>query len=121
MNLFQSGDFTLHSGERSALKIECDALTTADWETLAAMVAARIPFRFAVGVPKGGMGFARALLRHEDRRRDDLPVLIVDDVLTTGASMEETRASMFTGPTVGVVVFARRECPDWIRPIFRMW
>ena len=121
MNLFQSGDFTLHSGEHSAFKIHCDVLTPADWETLAAMVAARIPFRFAVGVPKGGLPFARALLRHEDRRRDDLPVLIVDDVLTTGASMEETRASMLNCPIVGVVVFARRECPDWIHPICRMW
>jgi hypothetical protein len=22
---------------------------------------------------------------------------------------------------VGVVIFARGECPDWIEPIFKMW
>ena len=31
-NLFQQGDFTLHSGERSGFKIECDALTSHDWD-----------------------------------------------------------------------------------------
>jgi len=35
MNLFQFGDFSLHSGSKSKWKIECDALTDEDVEALA--------------------------------------------------------------------------------------
>ena len=126
MNLFQSGDFTLHSGEQSALKIECDALTPADWDTLAAMVAERFKFQHAFGIPNGGLRFAETLNRvYAMREYPQWPILIVDDVLTTGASMEQWRewatAYYSTSNVIGVVVFARGECPGWIRPIFRMW
>ena len=46
-------------------------------------------------------------------------MLIVDDVLTTGASMEHERARC-SGRTIGVVLFARGPCPEWIHPVFRM-
>ena len=119
VNLFQSGDFTLHSGEQSALKIECDALTSADWDTLAAMVAQRFKFAAVSWVPTGGMKFAFAL---QDYATNDTahPVLLVDDVLTTGESMEATRL-LLSDPSIGVVAFARGACPDWIHPIFKMW
>ena len=119
-NLFQQGDFTLHSGERSALKIECDALTTADWDTLAAMVAERFTFWRVIGIPNGGTNFARALHHYDSYRRLGAPTLLVDDVLTTGESMESMRRTL-QGDVIGVVAFARRDCPDWIHPIFRMW
>lgn len=42
------------------------------------------------------------------------PVLIVDDVLTTGASMEEARAGR---PARGMVLFSRMSpWPAWITP-----
>ena len=38
LTLFQQGDFTLHSGERSGFKIECDALMF-DYAWLARLVS----------------------------------------------------------------------------------
>ena len=44
-------------------------------------------------------------------------MLIVDDVFTTGASME----ALHTPGDIGAVVFARGLCPSWITPLFQMW
>ena len=116
MNLFQTGNFTLHAGEASPFKIDCDALTQADWQTLAALVAARVQFGRVHGIPTGGCALAAALEPYATTG----PLLIVDDVLTTGTSMEAARAAAGE-PCVGVVVFARREPPDWIQAVFRLW
>src|SRR5688572_33099410 len=91
MSLFQSGKFHLHSGAVAHWKIDCDALTDDDLATLAEMAAPFVlnGFGSVEGVPKGGLRFARHfshLRGHTDR------VLIVDDVLTTGKSMEEQRS-----------------------------
>jgi hypothetical protein len=54
------------------------------------------------------------------------PRLIVDDVLTTGGSMERARDKhRGQGPAgrpgiIGAVVFARGQCPHWIRCLFQM-
>lgn len=45
--------------------------------------------------------------------------VIVDDVLTTGESMEEMRLH-YSSRTIGVVLFARGKCPDWVTPIFSL-
>lgn len=82
MNLFQLGNFTLSSGNPSAWNIECEALTPADWATLAYLTAQRAKeFRDVVGVPRGGLPFADALRPYAV---DAGPILVVDDVLTTG-------------------------------------
>ena len=122
MQLFQQGDFTLHSGEWSGFKIECDALTELDWSTLAFMVSQRFVFSNAIGIPRGGLTFADALKPYATNRTGD-PWLIVDDVLNTGGSMELERHKLGElGMAVfGVVVFARRQCPDWIHPMFQLW
>lgn len=124
-NLFQLGEFVLNSGEESGFKIECDALNDKDWRTLAKMTASRIRFRRVWGIPRGGLKFANALEQYADRSPvSDAPLLIVDDVLTTGDSMQRYRdfleKSGHTGPIAGVVVFSRSECPDWINPLFQM-
>ena len=127
MSLFQSGNFTLHSGQQSDFKIDCDTLTDEDWETLAAIIAKRREFREVIGVPQGGIPLARALEKYAQPSmigRYGLPILIVDDVLTTGASMEEVRLKRRDTQVdrfIGVVVFARGSCPNWITPIFQMW
>ncbi len=117
-NLFQSGNFILHSGSLSHWKIDCDALTNDDWATLALMISERVKFSVAIPIPCGGVKFASALRRYETGRIDRDPVLIVDDVLTTGTSMEEKRK--YYPDSIGAVVFARGDCPDWITPLFQM-
>jgi len=111
MTLFKRGDFQLHSGDLSSWKIDCDALTDEDIETLAWMIADRFMFGSVEGVPSGGLRLAEALARWARTGK----LLIVDDVLTTGASMEEQRAGR---EAIGVVIFARRACPDWVTPVF---
>ena len=123
MALFQCGEFVLHSGEVSDFKIDCDALTADDWEALAYMIGDRVGrFSRVVGIPRGGWKLAEAMRPLTGSATD--PVLIVDDVLTTGRSMEDTRQAMIaTGETLpikGAVVFARGLVPAWITPLFTL-
>ena len=115
MNLFEKKKWVMHSGQESNFKIECDALTSADWDTIAYLIAQRISFVNAVGVPEGGLKFAEALRKY---KKSSGPLLIVDDVLTTGTSMEEMK-DIYSN-VVGIVLFARGRCPDWITSIFQM-
>jgi len=121
MSLFQQGDFTLHSGAMSSFKIDCSVFRRDSIQALAALIAGRFDFGCVEGVPTGGLALADELWRaspwfpHGHRGK---PLLIVDDVLTTGASMEKQRAGR---DAIGVVVFARGPCPSWVTPIFQMW
>jgi orotate phosphoribosyltransferase len=120
MNLFQKQTFKLHSGGVSDFKIECDAFTNADIETLAYIISKRIKFKDVVGVPRGGVRLEQAL---EKYKSDSGCFLIVDDVLTTGTSMEVMKQEVY-GKSLGVkgvVVFARNKCPEWVEAIFQMW
>lgn len=63
-NLFQIGDFRLHSGRKSTFKIECDALTDEDWETLARLISQRYTFGWVHGIPKGGWKLAECLWQY---------------------------------------------------------
>ena len=121
MDLFQQGNFTLHSGDLSMLKIDCDALTNSDWDTLAALVAKRFPFfKNVVGIPTGGERFAEALKPYITTPMKAGIILLVDDVLTTGASMEEMREKLGSRGIIGVVAFARKRPASWIYPIFQL-
>ena len=114
MHLFNEGVFALHSGELSSWKIDCDSLTDEDWSTLARMAINVLPdFGKVVGVPKGGLSFANALKKYTT---EGSPVLIADDVLTTGGSMEEIRKG--DKDVLGIVVFARKKPPDWVKALF---
>ena len=123
INIFQLGDFTLHSGQKSNFKIECDTLGCDDYRALAQQVANKFKFGYVYGVPRGGLEFAEYLKAHIDSKSSD--VLIVDDVLTTASSIEEFKKSlpfrMEPTYTIGVVIFARGVCPSWVHPIFQMW
>ena len=119
-NIFQTGLFTLHSGKESNFKIECDALTDDDLETIAALIGEKIDFCLAIGVPTGGEALAEALVKYQNYKKSDV-TLIVDDVLLTGESMEEFHYDIFGKENIGVVIFSRGSCSDWITPIFQMW
>lgn len=115
MNLFNLGHFTLHSGSPSRFKIDADALTDEDLEALAYLASERVgPFGAVEGVPTGGERFAREMRRYVTGG----PLLIVDDVLSTGASMEEHRGHRHA---LGLVIFARVPPEQsWIDALFIM-
>jgi hypoxanthine phosphoribosyltransferase len=121
-HLFQIGNFKLHSGKNSNFKIECDVLSELDWGTLAYLVSSKFIFSNVIGIPRGGLNFAEALKPYASNNLDH-PWLIVDDVLNTGGSMEEGRVNLQgLGKTaIGVIVFARGPCPDWIHPMLQFW
>lgn len=129
MNLFMQGDFTLASGMKSRWKIECDALTEKDWEGVAAIANEMLPiFHLVKGVPRGGIPFANALQKYA--RPEGIippPILIIcEDVVTTGSSMERVAEQVRTDPNYsdvvifGVCLFARGKAPLWVRPIFQI-
>lgn len=116
-SLFRHGKFPLHSGAISDWKIDCDALTEHDWETLALMAAQRLPnFEWVEGVPRGGLPFAEQLAKRTVAGCGVL--LIAEDVVTTGTSMERQRAGR---PACGICVFSRgTHFPRWITPLFQI-
>ena len=120
-SLFRVGDFTLHSGDKAQWKIDCDALTDSDIEALAKMICEQVrPFTRVMGIPRGGMRLAKALEPFCAPPESCAGVLIVDDVLTTGTSMEQARTVRSEALVQGAVIFARGECPEWIVPLFQM-
>ena len=124
MGLFQRGEFTLASGAKSQRKIECDALTQEDWDALAAMAVEFLPpFSVTVGVPRGGIPFAQALQPYQTLEAST--ILVCEDVVTTGGSIAQYRKQLeevYPNPFkyLGVCVFARGKCPDWVTPLFQM-
>ena len=105
LNLFKDGAFISHSGCYLEYKLECDALSDEDITTLAKIIRKRVPkFNRVVGIPGGGLRLQEALKPDEDETSDW--VLVVDDVLTTGKSMEEYMSGH--GSLVyGAVIFNR--------------
>lgn len=114
MNLFQTGKFELHSGGTSDFKIDCDALTDEDIKTIVSIIIKRYNFSYVVGIPEGGIRLAKALIPH---CKESYPVLVVDDVLTTGASMKQYLKD-YGSLSQGVVIFARGPVPNRVNAIF---
>ena len=122
-DLFQKIDFTSHAGLDLAWKIEMDALSHGEWECIAQMIMELSPpFKEAIGIPRGGNVLGKLLNRHGTGVRTD-PICIVDDVLTTGGSMNEfLQKRQWRNPTdyMGWVVFARTKPPKWVTALFQM-
>lgn len=116
MSLFVNTEFTAHAGRQLKFKIECDALTDEDIGTLAAIIARNYTFRRVCGVPRGGLRLAQALEKYVS---PEGLTLIVDDVLTSGMSMEKARED-YEDETLGVVIFARGPCPSWVQAVFQL-
>ena len=121
MSLIDPTPFCSHSGISLPWKIDADALTNDDLGALAKLVADRIGFWRVVGIPRGGLRFAEALEPYVRWIGSKPTVLIVDDVLTTGKSMENAKLQFGEYFNVtGVVIFARTVCPHWVQPIFSL-
>lgn len=127
MNLFQSGTFTLNSGHTSSWKVECDALTLSDWETLATIAHQELglpEFGKVVGIPRGGIALGRSMEKYITPNCDR--VLICDDVWTTGGSMTRMRQEQWSDSdglkTIsGLVAFARGPIDvDWVKAIWTL-
>ena len=123
MDLFQKIDFTSHAGLDLKWKIEMDALSQEEWECITQMILELSPpFREAVGIPRGGVKLGKLLNQYGTGERKD-PICIVDDVLTTGESMNDFKIKrQWRNPTnyMGWVVFARAKCPNWVNALFQM-
>lgn len=140
MSLLQWGDFLLHSGGRSWWRIDCDSFTDSEAHIIARLILDKVGEVDVVLAPDSHYGgFVRRLKAAvaEQLGTHKPPdgrwrVLIVDDVLTTGASMEERKnqfieqwkeqeVTMRRGFDIkGCVVFARGECPDWVQSLFQV-
>ena len=116
MTLFKNEPIISHAGLSLLFKIECDALTDEDIETLASIISRAHKFKEVHGIPRGGIRLANALQKYLS---EEGKVLIVDDLFTTGKSMEGAK-SKIGGDPLGVVIFARGACPQWIFPIFQL-
>ena len=121
--LFQSVDFKSHSGLELKWKIECDALSDPEWFTISQMIMEiSVPFKEAIGIPRGGTKLGNLLNQYGTRKKED-PILLVDDVLTTGESMKEFKTKRtWRNPAdyIGWVVFARAKTPKWVTALFQM-
>jgi hypothetical protein len=129
MNLLNYGKFTSHSGKRLHYKIDCDALSDEDLKTIAKIIGSRLQFKEVLGIPSGGMRLAKELKKYKVDDAD--MVIIVDDVLTTGESMEFARKHSLKFSAkycsnaeniIGVVIFNRMQepLPKWIYPVFNV-
>ena len=128
-NLFQSMNFTSHSGKKLNWKIECDGISNEEWATLAEMIYEYEPRNFGevVGIPRGGVPLAEKLQGYATGNGMD-PILIVDDVLTTGGSMNTFQMDYFRNRDprrgyIGWVVFSRiplEHANGWISSLFTM-
>jgi len=118
MGLFNKGEFTLHSGKQTDFLINCNALTNEDLAALALQIKKLVPpFGRVIGIPRGGLRLARAL--HPLRTPDAEMTLVVDDVLTSGSSMQDM-AEVIKGPVQGAVLFARGALPNWVMALFHV-
>tara|TARA_B100000945_G_C20407237_1_gene610683 strand:+ start:641 stop:1084 length:444 start_codon:yes stop_codon:yes gene_type:complete len=124
-HLFVEEDFIGHSGGELHWKIECDALFPNEWKCIAKMIMEheKRPFQAAIGIPRGGITLSKYLNEYSTQNPED-PYLIVDDVLTTGGSMnyfvEQYFRNREPNEYFGWVVFSRKSPASWIKALFQM-
>ena len=121
-DLFIKKTFVSHAGNTLDCKIECDSLTNDDIKTLAYLISKQYTFKMVYGIPRGGVRLALALSMYVNP--DSRYILIVDDVLSTGKSMEEAKVKMkshvtFDSDIRGVVIFSRQNYSNrWVTPVW---
>ena len=124
MTLFREGWFTGSSGLDLFGKIDCDALTDEDLHCCALWILNKLGDTWSgvEGVPTGGKRLSNIIL---GIMKFDMqaPFLIVDDVMTTGKSMElfkdEIRNNLKEPRHIkGAVIFQRGASKYWVTPLF---
>lgn len=119
MTIFKCGEFTSHSGKTLPFKIDCDGLSDEDINCIAEIIAGKVNFSVVSGIPRGGVRLAKALKSYE--KSEAYRCLIVDDVCTTGSSLEDWKATNLSIPSdriAGYVIFDRGGLPDWVNAVF---
>lgn len=118
--LFERKEFISHAGQKLDWKIECDNLSDEDIETCAWLIAQKYSFKGVVGVPRGGLRLANALVKYISKESNI--ILLVDDVYTTGKSMQDSLNKLkdYGKYVIGVVIFARKEPTlPWVKSLFK--
>lgn len=112
--LFQTGRFRLRSGRETAWRINADMLDDHSLSTLAQRTR---HFGAVEGVPRGGLALPEVLQAYIEPLHPTL--LIVDDVLTTGAAMVAFRGDRLA---IGYVLFDRSfgARPGWIGALWSL-
>jgi hypothetical protein len=115
---FQHVNITLGSGRPSTFKIECDALTDGEIAAMCAQLAKVLPpFGDVSGVPTGGLRVEEAMRPYVTSG----PLLIVDDVWTTGASMSRHWVSLGSPrDALTAVLFARGATPPSVTALWTL-
>jgi hypothetical protein len=126
VDFLKHGEFRSHSGITLRFKIECDALSDATWECFAKEIARATKSMGGIkevhGIPSGGTKLANALGGYATE--GGRIVAVVDDVLTTGRSMEEKKKKLIEdgvepGDIYGFVLVRRsQDWTNWIYPFF---
>ena len=126
-DLFQQSNFKSHAGLDLTWKIECDAISDAEWECFARMISEIETRQFSkvVGIPRGGVKLQNALSNYVSGNADD-PILIVDDVWTTGTSFREFTEIQTIKDDIeqkdwfGWCIFARTMTDSKVSALFQM-
>ena len=122
MDLFQDVDVVGHAGGRLTWKIECDALSTEEWRVLGNLILhyEKRPFRVAIGIPTGATELGNILNQYATGESQH-PVLVVDDVYTTGTSFREFKEANYKDEhIIQWVCFARKPTSPDINALFTM-
>ena len=120
--LFTEGDFISHAGLPLSWKLECDAISSDEWKCIAKMIMdyQTQSFRIAIGIPRGGVVLGHWLNEYASGDAKD-PVLVADDVYTTGTSFKEYCEKYYPNEEVYKwCVFARRTPEYGVRALFTM-
>ena len=121
IDLFQSVDFISHSGLPLTWKIECDAISDDEWKTLAKIVKEYEPKPWCevLGIPRGGLKFAAALDEYSTRSSNH-PLLIADDVYTTGKSFRDFSNNFPDKELLKWCVFTRNAIKEDVNALFTL-
>ena len=123
--MFKFKPFKSHAGKSLCWKIEFDDLSQDDIDCLADVISTTHSYRNVEHPPTKSANLINLVgkLALHISLDGDYDYLIVDDVLTTGKSMEDIYIHLAEnhGKRIkGVVIFARSDCPHWIEPVFQL-